>query len=277
MTYPETITSAANPLVKRIRALADRRGRRRAGAFLVEGVQPVWRAVEAGWEIEALLVVPGRLADPAAAMVAAQRVAGARVVELAEHLAGRLAERDTPPGLLAVVRAREWPAPEAGPRDVFLALHRVGNPGNLGTVVRTADAAGAAGVLLVGETADQYAPAAVKASMGSMFALPVHRMPDLTALFDWARAGGAQVVASSGYATTAHWSRGYRTPLVLLLGSEGDGLPEEALERADGTVAVPMTGTAESLNLAVAAALLLYEARRPPAGEWNNVRAGPGP
>jgi RNA methyltransferase, TrmH family len=265
MTHPETITSAANPLVKRVRALADRRHRRREGAFVVEGVQPVWRAVEAGWEVEALLVVPGRLADAAAGMVAEQRAAGTRVVELAEHLAARVAERDTPPGLLAVVRSREWPPPEVGPDDVWVALHRVGNPGNLGTVVRTADAAGAAGVLLVGETADQYAPAAVKASMGSLFATPVHRVPDLDALFGWAAEGGAEVIATSGYADRAHWARGYRAPLVLLLGSEGDGLPAEALERADGTVAVPMTGTAESLNLAVAAALLMYEVRRPSA------------
>jgi TrmH family RNA methyltransferase len=262
----ETITSAANPLVKRVRALAERRQRRREGAFVVEGVQPVWRAVEAGWEIETLLVVPSRLAEAGADMVAAQRAAGTRVVELAEQLAVRLTERDAPPALFAVVKARNTPLPEPAPDALYVALHRVGNPGNLGTILRTADAAGAAGVILVGETADEYAPAAVKASMGSLFAVPVVRVPDADALFDWARPAGITVVATSGYAEQEHWAMNYRTPLAVLLGSEGDGLPAEMIERADHTVRIPMVGTPESLNLAVAAALVMYEVRRPPAG-----------
>ncbi|MGI8815263.1 MAG: TrmH family RNA methyltransferase [Pseudonocardia sp.] len=259
----EAITSAANPLVKRVRALADRRMRRREGAFVVEGVQPVWRAIEAGWEIETLLVVPTRLVESATELVTARRAAGTKVVELAEHLAVRLTDRDTPPGLLAVVRARTIPLPAPTPSDLFVALHRVANPGNLGTILRTADAVGAAGVILIGETADEYAPAAVKASMGSLFAMPVARMPDADALFDWARWAGVEVVATSGYAERAHWAVRYRTPLVVLLGSEGDGLPVDVIERADHTVRIPMVGTPESLNLAVAAALMLYEVRRP--------------
>ncbi len=259
-----TITSATNPVVKRVRALAERRARRRDGAFVVEGVQPVWRAVEAGWEIETLLVVPARLPESASAMVAQRRAAGTLVVEVAESLAARLSERDTPPGLLAVVRCRAAAVPEAvGPGDVFVALDRVANPGNLGTVVRTADAAGAAGVILVGDTADEYAPAAVKASMGSLFAVPVCRMPDPEALFGWAGVVGANVVATSGYAERAHWAGTYRTPTVVLLGNEGEGLAADVLDRADHTVRIPMGGTAESLNLAVAAALMLYEVRRP--------------
>ncbi|MGQ0483154.1 MAG: TrmH family RNA methyltransferase [Pseudonocardia sp.] len=267
MAAQQTITSAANPVVKRVRALADRRARRREGAFVVAGVQPVRCAVEAGWELETLLVVPDRLPESAAGMVADRRAAGTAVVELAESLAARLSERDTPPGLLAVVRCRDAAVPEAvGPEDVFVALDRVANPGNLGTVLRTADAAEAAGVILLGDTADQYAPAAVKASMGSLFAVPVCRMPDAEALFGWAGAVGASVVATSGYAERAHWAGTYRTPTVLLLGNEGEGLPAEVLARADHTVRIPMGGTAESLNLAVAAALMLYEVRRPVAG-----------
>lgn len=261
-----TITSAANPLVKRVRALADRKQRRREGAFVVEGVQPVWRAVEAGWEIETLLVVPGRLAEAGADMVAARRAAGTRVVELAEQLAVRLTERDAPPALFAVVKSRTTALPAATPEALFVALHRVGNPGNLGTIVRTADAVGAAGVILVGETADEYAPAAVKASMGSLFAMPVARVPDADAFFGWAAGNNVEVVATSGYAGTEHWSAPYRTPTAVLLGSEGDGLPDEIIERADRTVRIPMVGTPESLNLAVAAALMLYEVRRPPVG-----------
>ncbi|HEX4356772.1 MAG TPA: RNA methyltransferase [Pseudonocardia sp.] len=279
MSSPELISSAANPLVKRIRALADRKHRRREGVFVVEGIQPVWRAVEAGWQVETLVVVPELLADSAAGMVAERRAAGVRVAELTAELAGRLTDRDRPPGLFAVVRARHTELAElaVGPGAVFLALHEIGNPGNLGTVIRTADAAGAAGVILLGDTADAFAPAAVKASMGSLFAVPVAAAPDPAAFLSWARAGGVRVVATSGYAERAHWSLTYRPPLAVLVGSEGEGLPAELLAEADETVRIPMVGTAESLNLAVAAALMLYEARRHTIGPADGGGAPSGP
>ncbi|WP_051343104.1 TrmH family RNA methyltransferase [Pseudonocardia spinosispora] len=260
----EVITSAANPLVKRIRSLADRKHRRREGAFVVEGVQPVWRAVEAGWTVETLVVASELLPDSAADMVTAQRARGVRVAEVSAELAGRLTERDRSPGLFAVVRIRTTASDSLDvPADgVFVALHDVANPGNLGTIIRTADAAGAAGVLLVGDTADQFAPSAVKASMGSLFAVPVVRLPDLPTFFGWARDRSVSVVATSGYAEREYWSGEQSTPSAILLGSEGDGLPDVALEGADRVVRIPMVGTAESLNLAVAAGLMLYEARR---------------
>ncbi|HEY0577274.1 MAG TPA: RNA methyltransferase [Pseudonocardia sp.] len=268
MGTPEVISSAANPLVKRIRSLGDRKHRRREGAFVVEGIQPVWRAVEAGWELETLAVVPEWLPESAAGMVAEQRALGVRVAELSGELAGRLTERDRPPGLFAVVRARTTDLDElAVPSDgVFLALHEIANPGNLGTVLRTADAAGAAGVILIGDAADPFAPAAVKASMGSLFAVPVAAVPDAGGFLRWARAREVAVLATSGYAEREHWSHAYRPPLAVLLGSEGDGLPADLIAQADRTLRIPMTGTAESLNLAVAAALLLYEARRHAVG-----------
>jgi TrmH family RNA methyltransferase len=244
----DEITSAANPLIKRVRSLAERRTRRREGAFVVEGVQPVWRAIEAGWHVETLLVVSARLPDSAARLVAEQRAAGTRIAEIAEQLAARVAERDTPPGLLAVVSARATPLDELPVESgsVFVALSEVGNPGNLGTVIRTADAVGASGVILVGDTADQYAPAAVKASMGSLFAVPVVRARDSDELFGWAASERVEVVATSGYAEQDHWSGPYSTPVAVLLGSEGEGLPDEDIRRADRVARIPMVGTAES-------------------------------
>ncbi len=269
----ERISSAANPLVKRIRLLADRKHRQREGAFVVEGIQPVWRALEAGWQIEVLIVAPELLAGPAAAaMVAEQEAKGVRVARLSPETFLRLSDRDGPSGLAAIVAGRQ-----AGLRDlvvrpgsVFAALHRIGNPGNLGTIIRTVDAAGGAGVVLIGDTADPFAPAAVKASMGSLFAVEVARVPGAGPFFDWAAANGVQVVATSGQAGRDHWSTRYHPPLAILLGSEGDGLPDDLLARADQRIRIPMTGTAESLNLAAAAAVLLYEVRRhaigPPGG-----------
>jgi TrmH family RNA methyltransferase len=264
-----TITSAANPLVKRVRLLADRKHRRREGAFVVEGIQPVWRAVEAGWQIEALLAVPELLAgSPAERLVAEQEERGVRVARLSRELFLRLSDRDGPPGLAAIVRGRVAGLDDLDvrPDSVFIALHEIGNPGNLGTIVRTADAAGGAGVILIGATADPFAPAAVKASMGSLFAVTVAQAGDVATFFDWAAANGIQVVATSGRAGTDHWTAGYQPPLAILLGSEGNGLPTGVLDRAQVRVRIPMVGSAESLNLAVAAALTLYQARRPDLG-----------
>ncbi len=266
----ETISSAANPLVKRIRLLANRKHRREQGAFVVEGIQPVWRAVAAGWEIEALLVDPDLRPDSAAAaMVAEQEAKGVRVARLSRDLSQRLGSRDSPAGLAAIVRSRQASLADLPVADdsVFVALHRIGNPGNLGTIIRTADAVGAAGIILIGDTTDPYAPTSVKASMGSIFAVNVARVPAAEPFLAWAAANGVQILAASGRAGAAHWSADYRPPLALLLGSEGEGLPADLLDGADLPIRIPMTGTAESLNVAAAAAVLLYEVRRHAIGQ----------
>jgi len=260
----EMISSAANPLIKRVRLLADRRQRRRAGAFVVQGVQPVWQAVEAGADVEVLIVAPDLLRHPAAEMVASQEARGVRVARLSGELFGRIADRDGPAGLAAIVRSR--PAGLAdltiGPGSVFVALHEAGNPGNLGTIIRTADAAGAAGVILIGSSADPHDPAAVKASMGAIFSVPVALTETGAEFVRWCRAGGVALAVTSGKGPGTLWQATLPSPLAILLGSEGAGLPEDLLQAGDLRLRIPMTGTAESLNLAVAAGVLLYEAWR---------------
>jgi RNA methyltransferase, TrmH family len=263
---PGLISSAANPVVKRIRLLGDRRHRRREGAFVVEGIQPVWQAVEAGAAIEVLVMAPGLLGESAAAeMVAGQEQAGVRVARVTSDLFARISPRDGPSGLAAIIRARVpgLAGLEVAPDSVFAALHEIGNPGNLGTVIRTANAAGAAGVVLIGPATDPFDPAAVKASMGALFATPVARAETAAEFFAWAADRGVTVVATSAKAETSFWDAGYPRPLALLLGAEGAGLPPDVLAAGDLQVSIPMTGTAESLNLAVAAGLLLYQARKP--------------
>jgi TrmH family RNA methyltransferase len=262
----DLISSAANPVVKRMRLLGDRKHRRREGAFVVEGIQPVWQAVEAGADVEVLVVAPDLLGgSPAAELVAAQEASGTRVARVTGGLFARLSARDGPSGLAAIVRARVpgLAALAVNPGSVFVALHEIGNPGNLGTIIRTADAAGASGVVLIGAAADPFDPAAVKASMGALFAVPVVCAEDPTDFFAWTKAAGVTVVATSARARTSFWEAGYPRPLALLLGAEGTGLPGEVLAAGEVAVRIPMAGTAESLNLAVAAGLLLYQARRP--------------
>jgi RNA methyltransferase, TrmH family len=261
----EMISSAANPLVKRVRALADRRHRQRESAFVVHGIQPVWQAVEAGADIEVLLVAPELLRHRGALdMVAAQEAGGVRVARLTGELFGRISDRDGPAGLAAIVRAsagRVGDLPVPG-RALFVALHEPANPGNVGTIIRTVSAAGASAVILIGPSADPYDPVAVKASMGALFTVPVAAVPSATDFLTWAAATGVTVAATSGRAPVSCWDATWHLPLALLLGSEGTGLPADLLAAADVQVSIPMTGTPESLNLAVAAGVLLYEVRR---------------
>ncbi len=274
---PEVISSAANPLIKRIRLLADRRHRHREGAFVVRGIQPVWQAVEAGADIEVLISAPDLLRGPAASMLAEQEARGVRVARLSGELFGRIADRDGPAGLAAIVRKRPASLGElrVQPDSVFVALHEVRNPGNLGTIIRTADAAGAAGVILLGASTDPFDPVAVKASMGAIFSVPVAVAPAAGDFVRWCRAGAVAIAATSAQDKSAQgkgtfWETELRPPLAILLGSEGTGLPADLLAAGDVLLRIPMTGTAESLNLAVAAGILLYEA-------WHQCRREDGP
>jgi RNA methyltransferase, TrmH family len=261
----EVITSAANPLVKRIRLLADRKHRRREGAYVVQGIQPVWQAVEAGALLEVLVVAPDLLRHPGArAMVAEQEAAGTRVARLSAQLFGRIADRDGPSGLAAIVADVPLTLGDlaVGAGALFAAVDAAGNPGNVGTIIRTASAVGCSGVILIGPSADPHDPAAVKASMGALFTVPVVAVATGREFLSWARAVGVRVAATSARGSVGVWEADLATPLAVLLGSEGTGLPAELLDAADLRVAIPMTGTAESLNLAVAAGVLLYEVRR---------------
>ncbi len=261
----DVISSAANPLVKRVRLLGDRKHRRRESAFVVEGIQPVWQAVEAGSDVDVLIVAPDLLRHPgAAAMVAEQEASGARVARLSGELFARISDRDTPSGLAAIVRAAPVTVSDltVSPGSLFAVLLSPGNPGNIGTIIRTASAVGAGGVILIGPSADPYDPSAVKASMGALFTVPVATAASAEEFLAWARGGGVRVAATSARGSVSCWDADLRPPLAMLLGSEGAGLPQDVLDAADVRVAIPMTGTAESLNLSVAAGILLYEVRR---------------
>jgi RNA methyltransferase, TrmH family len=273
-TSEPIISSSANSLIKRIRLLGERKHRRREGAFVVEGIQPVWQAVEAGADIEVLVVAPDLLKPPAArAMITSEEERGTRVARVTSELFTRIAGRDGPAGLAAIVRARPVPlaALDVPAGALFVALHEPGNPGNVGTIIRTASAVGAAGVILTGAATDPYDPAAVKASMGALFDVPVAAAASAQEFLDWSASRQVTVAAASARGERSLWEAEFPAPLALLLGSEGDGLPDALLDRAGLHVRIPMVGTAESLNLAVAAGVLLYEVRR------RTGLAGPGP
>lgn len=263
MTDAEVITSPANPLVKRVRSLTGER--RRGPFFYCEGVQPVWRALEAGADIEVALVSDGLLSgSPAARLV--EQLADARVplACLSASLFGRLSKRDGPTGVAAIVREPRIELDDLVvlPHSVFVVLDRVANPGNLGSIVRTADAAGTAGVVLTGRTADPFSHVAVKASMGSIFSVPVVKGRSSDELFAWAEAKGIAVATTSAHATQSVFDVELPRPLALVFGSEGSGLGPELLARGRHQLRIPMVGTASSLNLSVSVGIVLFECQR---------------
>jgi TrmH family RNA methyltransferase len=256
------ITSFSNPLVKRIKRLRQRKHRQEEGAFFVEGLRVVLTALERGAPVECLVFAPELLSSPAAR--AAVAAFAGPIHELAPAVFGSISERDNPAGLGAIVQsgAVELDDLPIGQGSVLLALEEVSDPGNLGTILRTADAAGVRGIILAGTTTDPYHPTAVKASMGTLFTVPVSRVGTMAELLEWAGRRDLMTVATSAKAPTLYWQARYRRPLVLLMGSEREGLGPEVLEAADLAVTIPMRGAASSLNIAVATALLLYEIER---------------
>ena len=263
-----TITSTRNPRVKALRSLRLRKYRQREGRFLIEGIRIVEEALDAGAPVETLAYAPDLLVSQRARALV-QRVEPDRRLALSGDVFCTLSSRDEPQGIAAAIRIEEPSLADLpATRDLLvLVAYQLRDPGNLGAIIRTADAAGATGVVVVEPSVDLYDPQAVRATMGSLFALPVVRLEGEAALDPWyrqLRAAGLPllVAASSAHGQRDHFEVDYRRPLVLLLGSERQGLPPSVREQADVLVRLPMAGRATSLNVAAAAAALVYEVIR---------------
>jgi TrmH family RNA methyltransferase len=255
------ITSTSNARIRDIRALRTRKAREQSGLCYVEGIRAVGEAVQAGADVETLVVAPRRLTSEfGQGLVAEAADRGVAVLEVTTDVFRTLSDREGPQGLAAVVRQRwvDLGAVRLRPGDRWVALDQVADPGNLGTILRTCDATGAGGVVLVGACTDPYDPAAVRAGMGAVFSRHVARasFEDLVA---WTGLTGAQLVGSSAGGATDYREADYGDPTVLLLGSEREGLSLAQRAECDEVVRMPMLGRASSLNLAVAAGVLLYE------------------
>jgi TrmH family RNA methyltransferase len=247
-----------------VRALARRAERERTGLFFAEGARAAALVFELGWTVEAVVSAPRAAGGAVAGWVLAEaRSRGVPVLELPEETFATLVRGDERHPVGAVVRQRWTRLACARPGGglCWLALDGVQYPGNLGTVLRTAEAVGAEGVVLLDRTADPYDPLAVRASLGALFGLPLARA-GFGELVAWAAAHGARLVGTSPGAATDYRQGRYARPLVLVLGGERRGLAPEQLAACAEVVRIPMTGRGDSLNLAVAAGLLLYEAYR---------------
>lgn len=256
------VTSLANPLVKDIRALHLKKHRDAAGLFLAEGQKLVRDALDGGWPVDALVFGAAQAHDPAIGRLAAEvKASGGTVIEASAGVLEKIAQRDNPQTAIGVFRQRYAPAASIGGDGLWVALDRVRDPGNLGTIIRTADAVGLAGVALVGASCDPFAVETVRATMGSIFHVPVARAGEADFLAA-VRRHGARLIGTHLSADTDYRRADYRLPAVLVMGNEQQGLSDGLTAACDTLVRVPMRGRADSLNLAVATGLVLYEALR---------------
>lgn len=263
------VTSFSNPLVKDIKALiAQRKHRQKSGRFVAEGLKLATDALAAGWEVDMLVLGPeARDSAPAREVAATARARGATILEVSTAVLAAMTRRDNPQMVVGVYGQRLLSASAlekafaAAPQGVWVALDQVRDPGNLGTIIRTADAVGASGVILVGDTTDPFAVEAVRATMGSLFHVALARLTregfrELAARWP-GTVVGTHLKGSSDYRTID-----YRRPSLLLMGNEQSGLPQEMAEACSALARIPQAGQADSLNLAVATAVMLYEIRR---------------
>ncbi len=252
-------------LISTIRDLHRRRARERRGLTLAEGVRLLEEALAAGVDVQGAVVAPALEGTPrGTALKRRLQAAGVRLEEVDDDLLAQLAETEQPQGVVAVVAPRVWSldAIVPGPRGVLLVLDGVQDPGNVGALARTALGLGAAALLALPGTADLASPKALRGSMGALFRLPaLHCTTE--AFIGWARGVGLSLWTTAADGAPV---RGVRRdgPVALVLGNEGAGVRPELAVAADRSVAVPLAGGVESLNVAVAAGILLYEVAREP-------------
>ncbi|BCG85898.1 RNA methyltransferase [Mesorhizobium sp. 113-3-9] len=259
------VTSLANPLVKDIKALALKKFRDQQNAFMAEGLKLVIDALDLGWQIRTLVFAKAGRGNAAVDKVAARTVAaGGTVLEVSEKVLVAITRRDNPQMVVGVFSQKFLALKDirADNGDVWVALDRVRDPGNLGTVIRTVDAVGAKGIILVGDTTDPFSVETVRATMGSIFAVPVAKATT-EAFLAW-RGGFSGLVAGTHLKgavdyRSVDFSRG---PVLLMMGNEQQGLPESLAASCDRLLRIPQAGRADSLNLAVATGIMLFEIRR---------------
>jgi TrmH family RNA methyltransferase len=257
-----TPLTAGNTRVKEARKLSRRSVRTERRLFLADGPKAVEGALSTVLDSGASCVVEV-FATPTAAQQYADLLAAADVVTVVDDRAlASLSDAVNPAGLVAVCHHLDVPVANALTGDLVAICADVRDPGNAGTVVRTADAAGAGGVVLAGSSVDAYNPKTVRATVGSLFHLPIAVEPDAAAAVAAAQAAGYTVLAADGAGDADLFETDLSGPTAWLFGNEAWGLPTELADLADRRVAIPIHGRAESLNLATAAAVCLYASAR---------------
>lgn len=258
---PRVVTAHSNPLIKSVRALREKKGRREQGSFMAEGLRILLDARARGRLPSILLFTPESAEHPlAAALIAETEAAGGDAVKTTAEILSKTTGKDNAQAVLGVFRI-----PDTGierlDRDaapLWIVAQALRDPGNLGTILRTGDAVGAGGLILVDDCADPFSVEAVRASMGAVFTQSV-AAARWEAFLPWLRSGDGQLVGTSLKASVDYQAPRYARPCFLLVGNEQAGLPDAYEAACDLLVRMPMMGSADSLNAAVATAVMAYE------------------
>jgi RNA methyltransferase, TrmH family len=257
------VTAFSNSTVKLLRSLRDKKARRAEGLFLAEGLRILAEARDSGRLPEIIAFSPEGAKHPLAAeIIAATETAGGDAVETTPDILSKMSGKDNPQMLLGAYRQPETAlsAIDRGKAPLWIVAQALRDPGNIGTILRTGDAVGAGGLILVDDSADPYSVEAVRASMGAVFTqeIAVARWPEF---LPWLRAGDGQLVGTSLKATHDYLDAEYRKPCFLLIGNEQQGLPADYEAECDLLIKIPMAGRADSLNAAMATAVMAFAIR----------------
>ncbi|OYW23572.1 MAG: RNA methyltransferase [Sphingomonas sp. 12-62-6] len=258
---PREITAYSNPLIKRVRNLRDKRHRRDEGLFLAEGLRILTEARETGRLPQFLFYARESAQHPLVrALIADVESAGGEAIETVPDILSKLSGKDNPQAVVGVFAefTRTLDSLDRTSADIWLVAERLRDPGNLGTILRTGDAVGAGGLILIGDCVDPFSVEAVRASMGALFTVPVVQC-DWSEFTAWLRAGPGQLIGLSLDTETSYRTARYTAPTFLLTGNEAQGMPDDYAAACDLLAKIPMLGKADSLNAAVATAVMAYE------------------
>ncbi len=250
------VSSAANPAIKRLKSLAAKKYRDEEGVFLVEGLRHIKDGLAGGFTLDTLAWSPRGGTDTASMA----KQAKGECLLVTDDLLLRITGRDNTQPIIAAFRQKFIDANDIN-AGLWVGLEGIRDPGNLGTIIRTADAVKAEGILLLGDTCDPWSPEAVRGSMGSFSRVKIARLP-ASDFSGWRKAYKGRVVGTHLQTTTDYRKADYSRPLLLLMGSEATGLSDGLAKACDTLVKIPMAGGAESLNLAVSTGVMLYEISR---------------
>jgi TrmH family RNA methyltransferase len=256
---PKQVTSFSNPLVKQARGLREKKHRRAEGMFLAEGLRILTEAREAGRLPERVFYSDGSH-QLVAALIDAVEAAGGEAVETSEDILHKISGKENPQAVVGIFRQFDTSLAglDRSAAPLWIAAQALRDPGNLGTILRTGDAVGAGGLILIDDCADPFSVEAVRASMGALFTqrVAIARWAEFTA---WLRGGPGQLVGTSLNTAHDYQEPNYQAPTFLLVGNESQGLPAAYEAECDLLVKIPMLGKADSLNAAVATAVMAYE------------------
>lgn len=250
------ITSLGNPLIKQARSLRQKKARRESGLFLVEGIHHIGEVIEAGWDVESVLYSPDTLTSSFAHELIARLNFAPQPVT--PQVMDSLADKENPQGILAIVRQKQAMIEDLKQVNRAVALVSPQDPGNVGTILRTMDAVGADVLFLLDGGVELFHPSVVRSSMGTMFWKPIV-LTSFDQFVTWAHTGNYQLIGTSAHGEVDYHILVPHIPWILVLGNEQKGLSPEQMKACDVTVSLPMQGRVSSLNLSVAAGVLLYQ------------------